>query len=65
MSDSDIDRVRKSREQYQAMQAHQNRIQNLRERLEKPGMMMKLSIVLGFGFITGIWSLYKMLGNAH
>lgn len=65
MSDSDIERIRKSREQYQAMQARHKRIQNLRERVEKPGMMMKLSVVLGFGLITGIWSLYKMLGSAH
>lgn len=65
MSDSDIDRVRKAREQYQAVQVRQKRIQDLRERMEKPGMRMKLSIILGFGLITGIWSLYDMLGNTH
>jgi hypothetical protein len=65
MSDSDKDRVRMAREQYQAMQAREKRIQDLREKFQKPGMLMKLCIVVGFGLASGIFSLYKMLGNAN
>lgn len=48
------DRVRKASAQYKAMQARQKRVQDLRERLEKPGMILKMSIILGFSLVCSL-----------
>jgi len=59
-------RLRKAREQYEAMQARQKRVQDLREKLEKPGMLLKMSIVLGgsliisLGFLDPIFRLFGL-----
>lgn len=61
------DRVRKSREQYEAMQARQKRVQDLLESLGKPGVLLKMSIVLGGCLIIGLGFLdpiFKLLGFA-
>jgi hypothetical protein len=59
------DRVRKAREQYEAIQARQERVQDARERLQKPGVLLKMSIVLGGCLIIGLGFLepiFKLLG---
>jgi len=48
------DRVRKAREQYEAMQALQKRVQDARESLQKPGVLLKMSIVVGACLIMGL-----------
>lgn len=59
------DRVGKARKQYEAMQARQKRVQNARESLEKPGVLLKFSIVIivcsltSLGFLDPI---LKLLG---
>jgi hypothetical protein len=59
------DRVRKAREQYEAIQARQKRVQDACERLQKPGVLLKMSIVLvgylimSLGFLDPI---FKLLG---
>jgi hypothetical protein len=61
------DRGRKAREQYEAMQAHQKRVQEARERLQKRGLLLKVSIVLGGCLIIGLGFLdpiFKLLGFA-
>jgi hypothetical protein len=58
---NDKDRVRKAREEYEARQAHQKRIQNAREQLEKPGMLLKMIVIvvmgmlISFGVFDGIF----------
>lgn len=59
------DRVREAREQYETMQARQKRVQDARERLEKPGVLLKLSIVLVGGLLISLGFLdpiLKLLG---
>jgi len=59
------DRVREAREQYEAMQARQKRVQDARKRLEKPGVLLKLSIVLVGGLLIGLGffdPIFRMLG---
>ncbi|NTB05882.1 hypothetical protein [Agrobacterium tumefaciens] len=59
------DRVREAREQYEAMQARQKRVQDARKRLEKPGVLLKLSIVLAGGLLISLGFLdpiFRMLG---
>lgn len=61
------DRGRKAREQYEAMQARQKRVQEARERLQKRGVLLKVSIVLGGCLIIGLGFLdpiFKLLGFA-
>lgn len=59
------DRLRKSREQYETMQARQKRVQDLRERLEKPGVRLKMSIMLGVWLLIflGLFDpIFRLLG---
>lgn len=59
------DRLSKTKKQYEAMQARQKRFQDARENLEKPGVMLKMCIVLGIGLIIGLGfmdPIFKMLG---
>jgi hypothetical protein len=61
------DRGRKAREQYEARQARQKRVQEARERLQKRGVLLKVSIVLGGCLIIGLGFLdpiFKLLGFA-
>lgn len=53
MSDNN-DRVRKAREEYEAKQARQKRIQNSREQLEKPGMLFKMIVLLVMGMLISL-----------
>ena len=53
MSDNN-DRVRKAREEYEAKQARQKRIQNAREQLEKPGMLFKMIVLLVMGMLISL-----------
>lgn len=59
------DDLRKVRTEYQSTQARDERFQALRERLQKPSMLLKLSIVIGVGLVCGIWSLYQMVLRTH
>jgi hypothetical protein len=55
----------KAREQYAAMQARQKRFQDARKELEKPGVLLKLSIVLVGGLLISLGFLdpiLKLLG---
>ena len=61
MSEPDKDRVRKAGEMYQAKQAREKQIQDLRERLEKPGMKLKVSILMVAGFIFIVQAIYGLL----
>lgn len=56
---------RKVRKEYKSVQDRDKRFQELREKLQKPGMILKLSIVLGIGIASGIWSLYQMVLGTH
>jgi hypothetical protein len=59
------DRVRKSREHYEAVQARQKRVQDVCELLGRPGVLLKISIVLGVCLITSLGFLdpiFKLLG---
>lgn len=58
-------RLRKAREQYEAMQARQKRVQDLREKLEKPGVRLRMCIFLGLSLlvILGFFDpIFKLLG---
>lgn len=66
MSD-EKDRVRKAREQYEAMLARQKRIQDARESLEKPGVLWKLIIAIAGGLMISLGFLdpvFKLVGLA-
>jgi len=60
-------RVRKAREEYEAKQALQKRIQDARESLQKPGVLLKMSIVVGACLILSLGLLdpvFKLTGIA-
>ena len=53
--------LRKIREKYQAKQAREKRYLEMQERLQKPGVLMKLCIVLGFGLALGFGSVCEII----
>lgn len=63
------ERVRKAREQYEAKQARQKRVQDAFASAEKPGVLLKLSIVLagcliiGLGYLDPVLKLFGL--NPH
>lgn len=60
---SEQNRGRKAREQYEAIQARQKRVHDAYERLQKPGVLLKMSVVLvvylimNLGFLDPIFEL--------
>lgn len=53
--------LRKVRQKYQSKQAREKRYMEVQEKLQKPGVLLKLCIVLGFGLAFGLASIYEII----
>ena len=53
--------LRKVRQKYKAKQAREKRHMEMQEKLQKPGVLLKLCIVLGVGLAFGVASIYEII----